>query len=227
MFLSAVMRQRLLRIVGYGYLAYLGLLPALATFTLLAVYGPPSWFFLLFLGGIIAVSVYLAYIASYTVIPGSLLRALLLLLDGPFFVLVSLGQGINLFSFAVEGYLIDGTAVWIGIFLLALHSPLPTRGQRIFSLLFMLVALVVTSLIAWPYVRDVLWGQWLRIGWLLLGLIETVYVSYRTLREDNVLRDIDFSMSYILIFLFAWLICLFIGGIEPVGEWVRGLLVVG
>ena len=52
-------------ILGYTHLVYLGILPALATFSLLFSYGHDAPL-LLFLGGTVAVGVYLAVIMTYT-----------------------------------------------------------------------------------------------------------------------------------------------------------------
>ena len=56
---------RLLRVVDYAHLVYLGVLPSLATFSLLYAYGHPAPL-LLFLAGTAAVGVYLAAVYSYT-----------------------------------------------------------------------------------------------------------------------------------------------------------------
>ena len=51
---------------------------------------------------------------------------------GPAWVVLSLlAKRVELPAFAVEGFLVDGTAVWIATLVLALRAPLPTRGQRI------------------------------------------------------------------------------------------------
>jgi len=60
---------------------YLGLVPCLATLAIFWLYGHqfPS---LVFLGGVVAVSVYLAATYYYTLIPESLLTLIFILLDG-------------------------------------------------------------------------------------------------------------------------------------------------
>ena len=54
-------------------------------------------------------------------------------------------------------------------------------------------------------------GNWISIGWLLLGIGEAVAARYFLLERDQVLRDVDFSMRYILVFLLLWLVAM-IGG---------------
>ena len=89
--------NRLHRTVENVHLVYLGLLPALATFSVLVVYGHPAPS-LLFFGGIVAVSVYLAVVASYTRPAPSLGIALFILLDGPLWAALSYSPRGGLFS---------------------------------------------------------------------------------------------------------------------------------
>jgi hypothetical protein len=76
------------RAVENLHLVYLGLLPALATFSILVVYGRLAPL-LLFVGGIVAVSVYLAVVIGYTRPANSLGVALFTLLDGPLWAVLS------------------------------------------------------------------------------------------------------------------------------------------
>ena len=102
-----------------AHLVYLGLLPALATFAVLVVYGHP-FMFLVFLGGIVAVSVYLAVVVSYTCSPSSLAVALFILLDGPVCAALAQLSGGNPYAFAIDSFLVDGVAIWA-----AIYSPPP------------------------------------------------------------------------------------------------------
>jgi hypothetical protein len=106
--------SRMRHVVENVHLVYLGLLPALATFSLLLVYGHSAPL-LLFFGGVVAVSVYLAVVISYTRPANSLGVALFTLLDEPFWAVLSYAAGGVLFSFAIDAFLIDGVAVWLAI----------------------------------------------------------------------------------------------------------------
>jgi hypothetical protein len=198
-----------LKYLGKVYLVYLGLVPCLATLAILWLYGHPSPF-LVFLGGVIAVSVYLAATYSYTHIPGSLLTLIFILIDGPIFVFLSLRQGLNPLSFAIEGYLIEGTVLWLSILILAVTSPLPTIGQRVGSVLFMLAALGTTTSLFWPYIQTELWGH-PRSIWLALGMVQSAVVQFAVLRRDEVIRSGDDGILYIVGFLFLWLFSMFAG----------------
>ena len=190
------------------HLTYLGLLPALATFAIVWTYGA-SLMWLLFIGGIAAVSVYLAFIASYIPPPKSVKSGLFLLLDGPTFVLLSLFNGGAVLAFAVESFLVDGTAVWLAILALSLTSSLPTPGQRGGSVIIMLIALLATFFLCWSYISDQLWGDILKLFWLTAGVLEGVVARFVLLEKERVYRQTDFSMMYIIIFLFIWLFALF------------------
>jgi hypothetical protein len=190
--------------IGKAHLVYLGLLPSFATFALLYAYGHPA-LPLLFLGGTVAVGVYLAVIISYTPTPSSVPLSLFVMLDGPAWVLLSLAsKELALPSFAIEGFLVDGTAIWLSTLVLALRSYKPTRGQRVASVAFMLVALAATASLVWPYLRDVLWGEWLSVLWLGLGVVEALVVNYKVLERDEVVRDSDSGGIYIAVMVMVW-----------------------
>ncbi|HID64751.1 MAG TPA: hypothetical protein EYP49_18695, partial [Anaerolineae bacterium] len=64
------MKSRLVHTINRVHLIYLGLLPSLATFVLLRRYGN-RWPFLIFIGGVALVSVYLTVVYHYTHLPSS------------------------------------------------------------------------------------------------------------------------------------------------------------
>ena len=203
--------NKLHRFLGRFYLVYLGTLPALATFAILWAYGYP-WPFILFLVGVAAVGVYLATVMSYTPIPRSLPWLLLALLDGPLFALISLRGDFHPLAFAIGGYLIDGTAIWLSILVLAGISDLPTRGQRIASITIMILILGMITSLFWPYWKEFLWGNWGRIFWLLLGIGQATWLNFGRFKREDVLRqENDGGILFIVGLLFLWLIAM-IGG---------------
>jgi hypothetical protein len=193
------------------YLIYLGLLPALATFAVLWGYGYP-WLLCLFLGGVAAVGVYLAVVMSYTPVPPSLPWLVLALLDGPLFVLISMQGNFHPLAFAIEGFLIDGSAIWISILFLAFVSPLPTREQRIASIVIMMVILGLICSLFWPYWQDYLWGNWQRIFWLLAGIVQATWLNYGRFERAEVRRqEQDGGILFIVGLLMIWLIGMIVG----------------
>ncbi|MBV9923549.1 MAG: hypothetical protein JOZ96_00805 [Acidobacteria bacterium] len=207
--------EALTRVLDYAHLIYLGLLPAAATFSLLYAYGHPA-VFLLFLAGTAAVGVYLAATYVYTPRLRSPLLALLVLLDGPAWAALSLflKDGRPL-AFAVEGFLVDGTAVWISVLVLALRSDLPTRGQRRGSVVIMLVALAATWWLAWPYCREAARDAWGVVSLLLLalGAVQGALTRYRLYERQQATRGDEASAPYIVVFIFAWLAALVAGNV--------------
>lgn len=205
------LRSRITNILGYTHLVYLGLLPALATFSLLFSYGHDAPL-LLFLGGTVAVGVYLAVIITYTPLSPSLGWALLTLLDGPAWVILSLrSTGVTSFGFAIEGFLVDGMAIWISILVLAIRSSKPTHQERMASIGFMLAALGATAWLVWPYYREALLGQWVSQSFLGLGILEAVIVRYHLLKQDEVVRKEKVTVPYLVILLLLWVVSLVLG----------------
>lgn len=211
---NAEAKSRLVTVVGYAHLVYLGLLPALATFYLLIRYGHPAPF-LLFLGGTAAVSIYLSVIYYYTPFPTSLLLGLSILLDGPVWVLLSLlSNRANPLGFAVEGFLVDGTAIWFSILVFATQSERPTRWQRNGSVLIMLAALAATATLVWPYLRDVLWQHWASLALLGAGLLESTLVRFSAFKREQTARpDNDKGAGYILVMLLLWVAAMISGNV--------------
>ena len=203
------------RALDYAHLIYLGLLPAGATFSLLKSYGHPA-LFVLFLAGTAAVGVYLAATYVYTPRLRSPFLALLVLLDGPAWAALSLLlKDARPLDFAVEGFLVDGTAVWVSVLVLALRSKLPTRGQRQASVSIMLVALAATWSLAWPYCRGAARDAWGFVSLLLLalGAAQGALTRYRLYERERVARDDDASAAYVVVFIFAWLAALVAGNV--------------
>ncbi len=210
---SSESKSRLTSIIDYAHLIYLGLLPSLATFSLLYAYGHPAPL-LLFLGGAVAVAVYLAVTFSYTPSPASAGWGLVILLDGPLWVLLSLlTKRVNPLAFAIEGFLVDGTAVWLSILLLATRSELP-REQRTASIAFMLAALAATASLIFPYMRDELRGRWTSVGLLIAGVIESTIVRFRALSREKAEReDLDSNTIYLVVLILAWVASLILGNV--------------
>lgn len=171
------------------------------------------WPMLIFLGGTGAVGVYLAATYSYTRLPNRVFPLLVMLLDGPLFVIVSLRDGLKPLAFAVEGYLIDGLAIWLSILILAFISPLPTRGQRFWSIFFMFIAVGVNVALFWPYLQQFAGENWGHLIWLLVGCTEATIASFLLVSKDDVIRSDDGSILFIGLFVMLWVVALFLGNI--------------
>jgi hypothetical protein len=207
-------QSRLTSILGYIHLIYLGLLPALATFALLFRYGH-FWPLGLFLGGTVAVGVYLAVTFSYTPQPTSLGFGLLILLDGPLWVLLSLLQkGVNPLGFAVEGFLIDGTAIWISILALSIQTYIPLRKDRFAAIGFMLAALAATISLAWPYLRDEVWQHWASMALIVAGIVESTILRFRALNKQKAThQNENQGAGYIIVMLLLWFASMVLGNV--------------
>jgi len=198
--------------LGQFYLIYLGLLPVLATFAIVLANGL-RWPMLTFLGGTGAVGVYLAATYSYTRLPDKVIPLLIMLFDGPLFVALSLRDGLTPLAFAIEGYLIDGIAIWVSILILAFISPLPTPGQRFWSIVFMFIAVGVNVALFWPYLDQFVGANWTHLLWLLIGFLESTIASFVLVSKDDVIRSDDGSILFIGLLVMLWVVALFLGNI--------------
>jgi len=201
-------------VIGYVHLVYLGLLPSLATFGLLYKYGYPVPF-ILFLGGAVAVGVYIAVVFYYTPMPRSLAGGLLILLDGPAWVVLSLltKKAVPL-GYVVEGFVVEGTAIWLSILILAAKFP----RQRLAAIGYMLLALIVSISLVYPYFRDSLRGQWLSVGLLGMGIVETFGARYGQLRRDEegrdkTLQDPDRNVGFLVALILIWVAAMIAGNV--------------
>ncbi len=204
------------QLIWRSYLIYLGLLPALATFGVLRLYGSRVPFWLIFLGGTVAVSVYLAVAVGYARGPSTWWRLLWVLADGPIFVLISLLQGENgrFLYFFVESFFVDGLAIFGAILVLAVLSPLPTRGQRAGSIFFMLLAVVFVVAVFGEYLAAQVWGHGLRLFWLMVGLVESAVVNYFLLKRDEATDPTNFSTLYIAGMVMLWVFLAMAGNVS-------------
>ncbi len=199
------------QVIESARLVYLGLLPALATFAVLTVYGH-RFPFLVFLGGIVVVSVYLAVVVSYTR-SSSPAVALFTLLDGPLCALLAQLAGGNPYSFAIDSFLVDGITIWLAIVWLAVTTSRPTKEQRISTVFFALAAVGTVFSVFWPYARESVWGEWGKLCWLTIGIVEAIITHHYLLKADEVARDEDVSVPYIVILLFVWIAALIAGNV--------------
>jgi hypothetical protein len=169
---------------------------------------------LLFFGGIVAVSVYLAVVISYTRPARSLGVALFVLLDGPFWVLLSRStSSIELLSFAIDGFLVDGVAIWLAIVGLAITTSRPSQEQRIATVGLALLAVSSIMFAFRPYLQEQVLGQGVRALGLVLGMMEAVIARQYLLEADEVVRDEMTVGAYIVVLLFLWIIALSAGNI--------------
>src|SRR5205085_2042686 len=119
--------------------------------------------------------------------PTSLGRGILVLLDGPAWVLLSLyTKRVFPLGFAVEAFIVDGTAICLSILILAYR----TAGARA-AAGWMLLALAAIVSLVWHYFHEHLWGEWGSVALLAVGMIEAMLVRSKQLRRDETARNAD------------------------------------
>ena len=201
------MKKRALEFIDKFHLVYLGILPAVATYSSLRANGTavPA---LVFFGGVVAVSVYLVVVISYTRPSKSLLSALTALLDGPLWILgLYLWKGVVV-SPVIDAYLIDGLAVWLSIVFLAVTTTLPTRNQRIATLAFAFVAVGAVLFAFWPHLSQHIFGDHERMIWLAAGILQAAIFRCRLLDDGTPARDGDVATKFVLVFLLIWIVAM-------------------
>jgi hypothetical protein len=197
------------------HIIYLGLLPALATFVLLRRYGYPLPL-LLFLGGAVAVAVYIAVVNYYTPPPPrSIAAGLFVLFDGPIWVAFSMLSKHSIPAGAVvEGFIVEGTAIWLSILILAAKFP----RRRLAAIGYMLLSLAITASLVYPYFRDNLHGHPMSLSILGFGIVETFATRFSQLKRDEEGRDgrdidPDKGVAFIIIMIVVWAAAMIAGNV--------------
>src|SRR5690606_2496383 len=81
----------------------------------------------------------------------------------------------------VEGFIVEGTAIWLSILILAAKFP----HRRLAAIGYMLVALVITASLVYPYFRDELHGHAMSLGLLGFGIVESFAARFAQLKRDE------------------------------------------
>jgi len=152
----------------------------------------------------------------YTPLPSSLLGSVWVLCDGPLFTLAAqggaLGERAITLASVIEGFLIDGLALWLAILVLASVSSRPSPGQRVASLGIGIGVLGVILSLFWPYVSETLLGDGMRVAWLAGGVIEGVIARYRLMKAEKTVRvEGEGSILYVALLVMLWVAAMSVG----------------
>lgn len=187
--------------IGKAYLFYLSLLPAVGTFLLFFVFQTrinPMLFFLL---GTAAIGIYLAFTGSYTVLTKSVWKNLVLLLDGPVWMGISLFFGGSLATAFVNDVIAEMGGVLLSVFLVVCTSTIPTRSQRIQSFFAVGLPLLGLFLVYFTFAREQQ-IPWMQGGYIVTAMIQGALVQYRLGLAMDVQREPE---TYILIGILSWM----------------------
>lgn len=116
--------------IGKVHLLYLSLLPALGSFVLFYILKTNVNPFLFFLLGTAGIGIYLAFTVSYTAITKNPLKNILILLDGPLWMLMSTLFGTSLAQSIVNDVVIEIASVLLGVLGVIFTSSIPTPQER-------------------------------------------------------------------------------------------------
>lgn len=200
-----------IRILEKIYLLYLSLLPAVGTFILLAIFDViqnPILFLVVFVFGTAGVGIYLAATASYTPPSSSLLKSIVVLIDGPIWATLAIVFGGSILTAIVDNVLIEIASILLGILVVTCISNKPSRGQRIGSLFATGLPLLGVGYIFWTYTQAADLLVLGKILVLVLAILQGTTTQYLRAKSDTVHRDAE---MYILIGIIAWVVALFAG----------------
>jgi len=192
------------RFIGYTYLFYLALLPAVGTIALALFEITFQPFF--FIIGTAAVGIYLAVIVSYTKLSKSVWKNLFILLDGPIWIGIASFFGGSVAGFLLEDVLMELISILLGIFLLSIFSSRPSKDQRTASILVTGIPLLGVIILAWMYISGNLLDNPMKLFVLTLATVQGTIFQYRMMSEDKVMRE---SMGIIIFGIIIWLAAFF------------------
>jgi hypothetical protein len=200
--------------IGNVYLYYLALMPALGTFTLffvLKTHVNPMLFFLL---GTAAIGVFLAFTGSYTVITQNPVKNLLMIIDGPIWMALSLFFGGSWAVVIVNEVLTEIAGVLLSVLFVIFTSTVPTSKERRAAFIAVGLPFAGLLLLFFTYAQEqqLAWQQGVAIA---AAALQGALVQYKLGITMNVQRP---SENIILIGILSWMFALFF--LWPILEFV-------
>lgn len=193
--------------IGNIYLGYLALMPAVGTFVLYVFLDSvinPMLFFLL---GTAAVGIYLAFTGSYVVVTRSPWRNVLLILDGPLWICLSLALGGSFVTAIVNDVLVEIAGVLLGVMAVTLTSSIPSPAQRRASIIAVGLPLVGVIVVLATYAAGQGLSTW-QVIILACAALQSAGVQFALGSQQKVQRD---ATWVVLVGILSWLAALFVG----------------
>jgi hypothetical protein len=196
------------------YFAYLLSAPLGAAVMAFVTYaGPPDLMIgLLYFGGAIAISIYAAFVGSYLVAPRVWWRALLVILDGPLWMLVAAAtlHGWHLLELMTWFFAAESLGIYIAIALVAVRKAGPQAPASIG--IMAACAAVVCFGCGWG-----LWPMLAHDGraaaMFALSIAQATYGAHSIVDRDETVRDADKSAFVILAALGLFHVALGLGAL--------------
>ena len=195
--------------LGRIHLAYLTLLPGVASLFLLPLLRPSDfWIWMIFLFGTGIVGMYLSFIVSEVPVSGRVFPNLLLLLDAPILIFLHFLFGISFPQLLLELVLIELAAMLLPFFYFALAHPMSSLQKRFLGLVFTGSLLLGTVYLL--FLINAAFGPVDIIhGATILGIIlVSAVMHHKTQPVDQVKRDGTVIIGMGTMF---WILSLFLG----------------
>lgn len=190
------------------HIGYLSLMPAIATIAIIGVFDLVKYLLLFFVVGTAAVGIYLAVTASYTKTAPNAFQAVVMIFDGPLWAIAAMFFGGSWATLVVDDVLIETTGILLGILGVTLVSRVPTREQRVKSLIAVGLPLLGVLGVVWLYGQDYLFPYPERCLAVALGALQSAVINFRLAANDSVQRSAE---GFILFGIIAWIASIFIG----------------
>ena len=202
-------RDAIAKLLGRIHIAYLTLLPGLASFFLLPVLDLSDiWIWMIFLLGTGVVGMYMLFIVNNVPVPDRILPNILLLLDAPILIFLHFFFAITIPQLLLELVLIELAAMLLPFFYFALAHPSFSWKKRFLGLIFF--GSLLGGTIALLFLINVAFGavDIIHAGTILGIILISAIMHHKTRHVDPVEREGTLVIGLGVMF---WILSLFLG----------------
>lgn len=186
--MAALSTRRIANGIGWLYLIYIAIIPSVATLFLLDrvdLTDLQAW--PIFIFGIGLVGIHSAATGSYSALSTKIWRNLLLLLDAPILVGITVFMGHALSDAFIQLAFIELIPLIVALNAVVLISPIPTAKQRLISMIAVVPLLLIFGWIFLWYVS--MYSEQVNPWFLYGAMIQGVLTQAYFLARDHVERD--------------------------------------
>lgn len=187
--------------IGNIYLYYLALMPAIGSFVLFFILKTQVNPMLFFLLGTAGIGIFLAFTGSYTVITQNPLKNLLMMVDGPIWMLSSLFFGGSWAVAIVNDVLTEIAGVLLSVLFVIFTSAVPTSKERRAAFIAVGLPFAGLLLLFFTYAQEqqLAWQQGIAIA---AAALQGAFLQYKLGITMNVQRP---SENIILVGILSWM----------------------
>lgn len=188
--------------IGQAHLTYLSLLPAIGTFLLFFIREFPVNFLLVLILGTAGIGIYLAITAAYTRISSHVHTNVLMLIDGPFWMIVASFFGTSLTESVINTVFEEITGALLGALLVIGTSQVPTPSERRNAAIAVGLPLIGITLLAHNYFSFAQTPT-ATIAIIVTAALQGAWTQYQVSKNMEIQRE---SEGFIIIGIVAWML---------------------